>query len=231
VRSLTSELPDPPQQRNGAATASVRSAAAALAVGLALAGACIAAQGPLPGDVALTRALQALFGEAPPWAAPITRSAKAPGVWLTLAVAVALAGARGGARGAALPPLALLAAWAVDTLLRALVFAPKPSPEIVAVAAASSASGLPSTFALVYGGLFGAVIATPPTRGAVATATAALAASFVAMGCAARLVLGGHWTSQMLASLAFAWAFVAALGLAMTRLRAVSGSRSRTRPL
>lgn len=191
-----------------------------LSASVLLAAACLVAQGPLPGDVALTRALQAALGEAPAWAATLTGSAKAPGVVLTLGLAVALAWARGGLRAAALPPLALLAAHVANVLLRAFVFAPKPSTEWVAVASASSASGLPSTFALVYGGLFGAVVLSRPTRGAVSTAAALAGAALVVVGCSARLVLGGHWASQILASLLLASAFVLALRLGLeTALR------------
>jgi len=194
-------------------------ARACLGAAVLVGAACLAAQGPLPGDVAATRALQSVLGESPAWAQWVTPSAKAPGVWATLCVAVALAYARGGAPAAAAPPVALLAAHGLDTLLRALVFAPKPDPELVAVAVRSAASGLPSTFGLVYGGLFGAVLLAPAARDAPATAAAALAAALLAVGACARLVLGGHWASQMLASLLLAFALVLPLRAAVRALR------------
>jgi hypothetical protein len=197
-----------------------RSAAAAicLVAGLALGVACLIAQGPLPGDVSLTRGLQSVFGETPAWANLLTASAKPPGVWLTLAVATGLAYARGPLRSVAAPALALLGAYVLDALLRSLIFAPKPAAELVAVAAPSSSSGLPSTFSLVYGALFGAVLFAPGRGGALSAAAAVASALLLAAGSCARLVLGGHWTSQLLASLLLAFALASALAAVLARL-------------
>lgn len=194
---------------------SLAAAVTCLVASMGLGAACLLAQGPLPGDVAVTRALQSALGEAPAWAGFVTHSAKSPGVWLTLCLSVGLASARAGWRGAAAPPLALLVAHLANALLRALIFAPKPSPELVAIATASAASGLPSTFALVYGGLFGAVVFAPGEGTVVSTGSAILSAGFIVVGACARVVLGGHWTSQLLASLLLAFSFVIALHLAL----------------
>jgi len=178
------------------------------------------AQGPLPGDVTVTRALQSATGETLAWARAFTHSAKSPGVWLTLSLTLVLAYARGGWWGAAAPPFALFVAHATNVLLRALVFAPKPAPELVAVASVSSASGLPSTFALVYGGVFGAVIAAQGRRGHLSTSAAISSAGMVVVGSCARVVLGGHWPSQILASLFLSFSLVMALELGLRAARA-----------
>jgi membrane-associated phospholipid phosphatase len=187
-----------------------RAALVYLACGLALGLACLLAQGPLPGDVALTRALQSALGSAPAWASLLTDTAKPPLIWATLAFATALAWLRGGLRRALAPPLALLGAAALDALLRALIFAPRPTPELVAVAAPSSSSALPSTFALVYGAMFGAVVLGGAARRREDVFAAGLSAVLVVTGSCARVVLGGHWPSQVLASLLGALAPAAA---------------------
>ena len=188
-------------------------------VSLALGGACLLAQGPLPGDVGATRLLQALFGDDPGWARFLTKSARAPGLWATLLLAIGLAGIRGGRRAALVPPLALIVALLLDVALRALIFAPRPDASLVKVASASAGSGLPSTFALVYGALFGAVLFVRARTGGRAPTrerlVGGLAAGMIVAGGGARIVLGGHWASQVLASLALACAAVLALRVAL----------------
>lgn len=176
---------------------------------LLIGGASVAMQGPLPGDAAIARALQDLFGPAPGWAFWLTETAKAPLLWATLALASALAWLAAGGRGALAVLVAYGLAFAADKALRAAIFVPRPAEPLVAVAEAASSSGLPSTFGLVYGAMFGvAALAPGRMRGGAALRLAAIA--LLLCGCAARVVLGGHWPSQMLAS--------ASLGLALACL-------------
>lgn len=193
---------------------SLAAASISLLLSMVLGTACLVAQGPLPGDAAMTRALQSAMGAAPGWATFLTNTAKSPVVWITLCVAVGLMCARDNWGGAVIPPLALLIAYLADALLRALIFAPKPSPELVSVAAASTASGLPSTFALVYGGLFGSVIFSQGKRSVISVSAVILSTVFIIVGSCARLVLGGHWTSQLVASFLLMFSFVILLNLA-----------------
>jgi membrane-associated phospholipid phosphatase len=183
-----------------------------LGTALLLGTACVVAQGPLPGDVAVARALQALLGADAAWAKLLTDTAKPPLVWATAAVAALLAFARGGWRSAVVPPLGLVVAYGLDVLLRAAVFAPRPSPGLVTVLSAGSGSGLPSTFGLAYGALFGAVLlARRPRRARAARAAGAVAALLLVAGACARVVLAGHWPSQLLASVLLAVGVAAAL--------------------
>lgn len=197
----------------------MKRAAILLALGVALSAACLIAQGPLPGDVAVTRALQSVLGSAPASASFLTDTAKPPWLWLTLVVASSLAHLRGKWPSAAVPPLALLAAWLVDTALRAVVFAPRPSADLVAVASPSASSGFPSTFGLFYGAMFGAVLFAPARRGGGSVGAFAAAALLVAAGLFARVVLAGHWTSEILSSLLLALSLASALDTCATRLR------------
>ncbi len=180
-------------------------------------GAGVALQGPLPGDVALTRVIQSALGHAPGWADWLTDTAKAPLLWGTLVVAALLAWRCSGWRGGLAVPLAYAFAFAADKALRAVLFVPRPHPDWVAVAAPAASSGLPSTFGLVYGALFGvALLARGKARRA--RPAQAIAAMLMIAGMAARIVLGGHWPSQMLASVAFGLLLAIAAGAVIWRL-------------
>ncbi len=171
------------------------------AIAVIAGGATLLAQGPAPGDIAAARALQSALGDAPQWAIFLTRTAKAPLVMATIAVGAALAAASGGRRRLAAAPVAYALAFVADKALRLVVFAPRPDTELIAVASASASSGLPSTFGLVYGAIFGAAF-WPAQRSALGICASVAAAGLIATGAAARIVLGGHWPSQMAASVA-----------------------------
>lgn len=179
---------------------------------LVIGGANAVMQGPLPGDLAVTLGLQAALGGGPVWAEWLTETAKAPLLWGTLVLAGVLAWRAAGWRSAFAVPLAYAFAFAADKGLRAVLFVPRPDADWVVVAAPSASSGLPSTFGLVYGAMFGAaLLASGPVRRAGPMRI--IAAALLIAGMAARIVLGGHWASQMLASTALglllAWAAMA----------------------
>lgn len=182
---------------------------------LVIGGANAVMQGPLPGDVVVTRALQAALGPAPVWAGWLTDTAKAPFLWGTLALAGVLGWQVGGARAALAVPIAYAFAFAADKGLRAVLFVPRPDQALVAVADPSASSGLPSTFGLVYGAMFGAAL-LGRARGKGRLPARLIALAVLAAGLCARVVLGGHWPSQMLASAAFGL-LLAAGAIALTR--------------
>jgi len=202
-----------------------------LVAGAILGGACLISQGPLPGDLALTQALQEALGASPSWAEFVTTTAKAPSVWVTLFLAIALSALVGeGWRGAAVPGLAFVGIQMMDGLLRVLVYAPKPSPDLVPVANASAASGFPSTLGLVYGALFGGVLfvsalSSKGERRELRALAILASVGLLVSGAAARIVLGGHWASQMLASWLLAFALVLALHRALQRGLDPTGTR------
>jgi membrane-associated phospholipid phosphatase len=166
---------------------------------LGLGAACVVVQGPLPGDVMVTRGLQAIFGLEPSWADWLTQTAKPPLVLATGLFAAGLAWWVAGKRRALAVPLAFGFAWILDISLRAMMMVPRPSSTLVAVASPSGSSGLPSTFGLVYGSLFGAVIVMAAGRMSARVARV-VAFALILAGSTARVVLGGHWPSQILAS-------------------------------
>lgn len=182
-------------------------------IGSLLGGVCLIVQGPLPGDVLVTRALQSIFGNAPSWALFLTNTAKIPVLWGTLGVATLLAFVYGGWRSAITPAPALILAQMLDALLRGLLIAPRPTTDLVTVATPSMSSGLPSTFGLVYGALFGVAVCLTPNRN-IWTVTASVFALFLIFaGVSARIVLGGHWSSQIVASLIIGLALAAIIQL------------------
>ena len=171
-----------------------------------------ASGGALPGDVALTQGLQAALGSAPPWAFALTRSAVWPLAGATVVLAAMLGWWLRGVSGSAAVLAAYGLALAADQALRAVLFVPRPDPALVAVAAPSASSGLPSTFGLVYGALFGLALQADATSARTTLPARMIAASAIITGAAARIVLGGHWPSQMIASLC-AGALLALLAL------------------
>lgn len=192
----------------------VKSVVALAVIAVLLGGASFWAQGPLPGDVAVTRALQSALSPAPAWADWLTATAKAPILWGTITLAALLAWAVAGVRGAVSVPIAYALAFAADKSLRAALFVPRPDPALVAVAEPAASSGLPSTFGLVYGAVFGAALLAQGRAGNVLPFRL-FAASLLLAGGVARIVLAGHWTSQMLASTALGLSLaMAALALA-----------------
>lgn len=142
----------------------------------------------------------------------------------TMVVGAGLVWLSAGWRSALSVPLAFGLAWLLDKALRAAIFAPRPSADLVAVASARSSSGLPSTFGLVYGSIFGVVVFAAAT-GRSANGLRALALALIIVGAAARVVLGGHWPSQMLASVLLGLLAAAAASEVANRLLMKEGAR------
>jgi len=173
-----------------------------------------ALDGPLPGEIALTRALQTAFDGAPPWTGAVTRTAKMPLLPATVLAASILCAGVAPKRFAVAPVLAVLAALALDKALRIWLYVPRPDPDLVQVLSASASSGLPSTFGLTYASAFSAVFWLP-VSGRRASVARIIAATVVAVGFLVRVLPGGHWPSQMIASMSAgaALAYVAVLGV------------------
>jgi hypothetical protein len=193
--------------RTPAASTTPRARLAAFVTGLVLvailpAVANYITQGPVGADVAITRFAQDTLGTAPAWPDTLTGMAKAPWVWASVALGALLAAMRGRLVLALAVPLAYGLARLADIGLRALIHSPKPDPELVTVASVSAASGLPSTFGLVFGAIFGVAMLAPGRRFEI-SAPGMLALAIILAGLTARLVLGGHWASQLAASALF----------------------------
>ena len=170
--------------------------------------------GPLPGDVALTRALQSIAAPSAGWAQALTDTGKMPLMAGLALLCAALAGWLAGWRSAIALGLSLAAAKLLEFALRTALHVDRPSTELVQVVAPSTSSGFPSTFGLVHGATVGFVLLAALSSRRQGSAAVALAASMLlAAGIMARVLPGGHWPSQMLASL------LLALGLSALFLR------------
>lgn len=219
----------------GRMTGQLSKAIAFVLVALAVGGACLAFDGPLPGDVSITRQLQSAFGPRPVWAEWLTDTAKPPYVMLTILAGSGVAWLAARWRGALAVPIAFGLSWVLDKALRAVMFDARPSADLVAVASASTSSGLPSTFGLTFGSIFGVALFVAAKR-TQAMAAKVMALALIGAGVAARIVLGGHWTSQMIAStvLGLVAALIAkqASDLAFARFsRSQHGSDVKSRPV
>jgi membrane-associated phospholipid phosphatase len=126
-------------------------------------------------------------------------------------LACALAFVKGGRSAAMLPGVGYPAALLIDLGLRSLVHVPRPGADMVAIAKLADGSGLPSTFALVVGCVLGVVVTVQGHGTPVGKAITWSATALIVTGCGARLVLGGHWLSQIVASLLLAFAFALCL--------------------
>lgn len=206
-------------------------AASFLALGIALGAANVVVQGPLTGDVAVTKLVQTVCGTEPPWAEFVTKTAKHPWVWPTLVVGCGLAWLRAGRLGPFSVIAVFLAVKFVDVALRAVIHTPKPIAELVAVASPSESSGFPSTFGLVYGAIFGAVLFAPAKSNWQSTVSMMVAAAMIVVGAGSRIVLGGHWASQMLASMSISFSLVLMLNYFVEPKRVKSATMAASEPV
>ena len=180
-----------------------RSAIALAILGLALGCWSVWQQGPLPLDLAITRQLQAIIPAQSAWIEWLSSTAGWPLIVVSALVVAVFAASLAGLRGAAGALIGIALAMAAERGLRMLIFVPRPDPALVQVAKASASSGLPSTFAIFYGaGAAALVLASAGKRGPEAQVVRWGAVALLVAGCVGRVVAGGHWTSQVIASAA-----------------------------
>ena len=155
-----------------------------------------------PGDIALTRSLQAIVGSDPAWAEALTTTARRPwfGLWVALSAAVGYRLA--GWRGAASALVAFGVLWLLDAGLKPIVARPRPTPDLVEVAGSSRGFCFPSTFGVIYAGTFGFIGALAARRASRPWRhlLPATAAALLLAGAMARISLGEHWASDLAGS-------------------------------
>lgn len=176
-------------------------ALAALAVVLVIAAATTSY---FPGDVALAKFIQFVVPGDSAWAKWVTDTAKVPGRFGLLAIALLVAWFLGRWRAFILAAVSFGAMLGLESILKATINRPRPSADLIEVASKSDGSSFPSTFALVYAATFGfiAILALVSSRGSKSSRLSifAVCCLILLVGAIARIFLGAHWPSDMLVS-------------------------------
>jgi membrane-associated phospholipid phosphatase len=168
------------------------------------------------GDVTVARAVQAI-SPGTDWAVAMTQTALPPIKYAVMVLAVGLAMALAGWKGAALVIVALVVEQTGGEASKLIAGRPRPSRDLIAVVGNPSGFSFPSTFTTFYAVTFGTLLLvarrTPAT--ALATAVAAGSAALIVLGWAARVVPGAHWPSDVvlttLVCLVWLWAAIRAV--------------------
>src|SRR5688572_20043876 len=163
-----------------------------------------------PGDLELTRTVQSAL---PPgdWARAVTRAAYVPWIYGVLAASALAALRVAGWRAAAAMAVTFFVFMHVERDIKDFIARPRPSADLVTVTGSPMAAGMmpaaspgysmPSGWALLFGstvGLLG-VLAWAHTRGIPRAAYTIGCAAILLTGLAARVSLGGHWPSDVVA--------------------------------
>ena len=167
------------------------------------------------GDVNLARVIQAM-SPGTEWASAITSLATAPGKYVVMGLAIALAYWLGGWKGAAIAAGAIAIEQAGGEASKLIAKRPRPSPELIAVVGRPSGFSFPSTFTTFIAVTFGTVwLLARRSRINAAPVIASVAGMMIALGWAARVVLGAHWPSDVvlttLVCMTWLWATIRAV--------------------
>jgi membrane-associated phospholipid phosphatase len=162
------------------------------------------------GDVATARAIQALSpGTA--WATLVTSLALEPYKFVVMPLAVGVAYALAGWKGAAIAIGAIALEQAGGEASKQIARRPRPSRELIAVVGNPSGFSFPSTFTTFIAVTFGSVfLLALHSRARMAVSAATVAIVVIVLGWAARVALGAHWPSDVVLStvvcLSWIWA-------------------------
>jgi membrane-associated phospholipid phosphatase len=166
-----------------------------------------------PGDPQIARLIQHFAPMPIPLAQAITASAMKPWCFALLVATVAFAWTISGWRAAAIAVAIFFSLWLLGILLRPMVAQPRPTAELINVVGHPAGYAFPSIFGLIYGATFGyaGVLALAHLRGAVRIVICVIMLLFLLAGIDARVVLGAHWPSDLLASYLFALTLIVVL--------------------
>ena len=155
-----------------------------------------------PGDVEVARFVNRVTPASTGWAQTISSTAKFPWKLVLIALSVGIASKLAGWRGALLALASFAGMWILGMWLGPLVGRPRPSPDLVHVAEKLSGYSFPSIFCLTYASTLGflAVLFARKARGALRMSAVIICCVLLLIGCAARVVLGAHWPSDVLLS-------------------------------
>lgn len=174
----------------------------------------------LPGDVAVARVVQAI-APGTSWVAPTVSTATAPFKYGLMAIAVLGAWRLAGLRGA----LVVAAAIALEQLggeaSKALFGRPRPSRALVAVMGNPTGLSFPSTFMTLYSVTIGSLVVLAwRRRDALGCGVLAAGVLVLLLACAARVVPGAHWPSDVVGTIVVCLSWLAvAFSAAGVRVR------------
>jgi membrane-associated phospholipid phosphatase len=168
----------------------------------ALLSVAVAGSTHLPGDVSITGFLQSVAPKDNAWAEAITTSAKIPWNFILLAATFILSWLIAGWRAAALAAVCFAGLLLIGPWLQGVIARPRPSPSLVRVVGSSSGYSFPSIFALTYAATAGylAILAWNARAGRTRWVVVLACALLLFVGGSARIVLGAHWPSDVMAS-------------------------------
>lgn len=167
-----------------------------------------------PGDLELSRAIQANTGESTAWATTATNLVRAPAVYWILGVVSVAAWAIQGWRAAVMVPAGYCLFFWSETWLKELAERPRPTRDLVEIVGASGGYSFPSGFGLITGAmfLFLILLAWNRYRGPARWIAVVPCLVLLLVGGAARVRLGAHWPSDLLGAwlVAGLWSLLAA---------------------
>lgn len=150
------------------------------------------------GDVPIARAVQAMSSDTA-WAAAVTRTATPPAKYVVMTLAVGLAWALAGWKGAAVVVGAILIEQSFGEASKQIAQRPRPSRDLVHVVGNPAGYSFPSTFTTFYSVTFGSLmlLARRARPGPLAIAVMILSGVMIVAGWGARVALGAHWPSDV----------------------------------
>jgi membrane-associated phospholipid phosphatase len=165
------------------------------------------------GDPQIARAIQHFAPMPIPLAQAITTSALMPWCLGLLAATIAVAWTICGWRAAAVAVAIFFGLWLLGIGLSPIVAQPRPTSALINVVGHPKGYAFPSIFGLIYGATFGyaGVLALVRLRGVARTLVCVIALFFLLAGIDARVVLGAHWPSDLLAAYLMALTLIVAL--------------------
>lgn len=169
-----------------------------------------------PGDVAVTRWVQAQ-SSGTAWAAAVSRLATEPFRYFVMGLTIGLAFALGGLRGGllAVGVIAIEQYGAEST--KAIFMRPRPSPTLVSVVGTPTGYSFPSTTMTLFAATFGvlAVLSARTKSSSYRWPLLAVSVLLILAGSIARVAMGAHWPSDVILTVAISlgWIWVAAKAL------------------
>lgn len=152
-----------------------------------------------PGDVSITRMIQAMLPESKHWAQVVSSTAKMPWLLVLIAISSVISWIIAGWRAALLFLVSFVGLWLLGLMLGPAIAQPRPSPELVQVTDPQSGSAFPSIFAFNYISTVGflAILAIVKTSGKLRCAIVFVCISLLLVGWSARVALAAHWPSDV----------------------------------